>query len=449
MMLASIDAGWWEHFERALLLRDANTLWVVLGVLALGTASGTVGAFLVLRRRALTADAISHATLPGIAMAFMVMLGVGLTGKSLAGLLLGAYIAGLVAMIVIVLIRRTTRLKDDAAIGIVLSVFFGLGICMLSFVQQMPTGNAAGLETFIFGKAATMLLADAQLIGIASLVVIAVIALFFKELGALCFDESWAAARGWPVMALDFLLTGLVALVTVLAIQSVGLVLAIALLIIPASTALLWSRRLVVVVCTSAACGGFSAWMGAMISASIPRMPTGPVIVLVCASLFFVSLFVGRTGVLQRWLSRRTLSRRVDRQHLLRACWEVHEQRGNDEGIDFSILLSHRSWTDRKLTEIIDRCCRHDLLERLDGGAIRLTESGRTRAQQVVRNHRLWEAYLIHHADIAPTHVDRDADAIEHVLDADLVRSLEEVLGTAAGAVPPSPHVIDSGGGAA
>ena len=448
-MLASTHVDWWETFTRALLLQDANTRWVVLGVLALGIASGTIGAFLVLRRRALTADAISHATLPGIAAAFIVMVGIGLSGKSLAGLLLGAYIAGLLAVVVIVLIRRTTRLKDDAAIGIVLSVFFGLGICLLSFVQQMPTGNAAGLETFIFGKAATMLSADAQLIGIASVVVIVVVALFFKELGALCFDHSWAAARGWPVTALDFLLTGLVALVTVLAIQSVGLVLAIALLIIPASTALLWSRRLVMVVLTSAVCGGFSAWMGAMISASIPRMPTGPVIVLVCASLFFVSLFVGRTGVLQRWMSRRTLSRRVDRQHLLRACWEVHEQRGNHNEIEFSLLLSRRSWSDRKLTEVIDRCLRHGLLDRVDGGAVRLTESGLARAQQVVRNHRLWEAYLIHHADIAPTHVDRDADAIEHVLDADLVRSLEEVLGTEAGAVPPSPHVLDGGGGAA
>ena len=153
-MLASTHALWWDTFERALFLRDANTMWVVLGVLALGIASGAVGAFLVLRRRALTADAISHATLPGIAVAFIVMVGAGLTGKSLPGLLLGAYIAGLVAMVVIVLIRRTTRLKDDAAIGIVLSVFFGLGICLLSFVQQMPSGNAAGLESFIFGKAA-------------------------------------------------------------------------------------------------------------------------------------------------------------------------------------------------------------------------------------------------------------------------------------------------------
>ncbi len=448
-MLASTHAIWWDTFERALLLRDANTMWVVLGVLALGIASGAVGAFLVLRRRALTADVISHATLPGIAVAFIVMVGAGLTGKSLPGLLLGAYIAGLAAMVVIVLIRRTTRLKDDAAIGIVLSVFFGLGICLLSFVQQMPSGNAAGLESFIFGKAATMLSGDAQLIGIASLVVIVVIVLFFKEFGALCFDEACAAARGWPVTALDFLLTGLVALVTVLAIQSVGLVLAIALLIIPASTALLWSQRLWVVVVSSAGVGGFSAWLGAMISATIPRMPTGPVIVLVCACLFFLSLFLGRQGVLHRWLARRTLSRRVDRQHLLRACWEVLEQRGGDGDIECSFLLACRSWTDRKLSEVINRCCSRGLITRHPGGKVRLTESGRTRAQQVVRNHRLWEAYLIHHADIAPTHVDRDADAIEHVLDADLVRSLEQVLGTAAGAVPPSPHAIGGCGGAA
>ena len=191
MMLATAGPTWWEAFERALLLRDANTVWVVLGVLALGLASGSVGAFLVLRRRALTADAISHATLPGIAVAFMVMVGMGLAGKSMIGLLVGAYIAGLLAMAVIVLIQRITRLKDDAAIGIVLSVFFGVGICLLSLVQQMPAGNAAGLESFIFGKAAAMLPGDALLIGIVSIIIMLTLAIFFKELNTAISSRSW------------------------------------------------------------------------------------------------------------------------------------------------------------------------------------------------------------------------------------------------------------------
>jgi len=448
MMLATAGATWWEAFERALFLRDANTVWVVLGVLALGLASGSVGAFLVLRRRALTADAISHATLPGIAVAFMVMVGMGLAGKSMIGLLVGAYIAGLLAMAVIVLIQRTTRLKDDAAIGIVLSVFFGVGICMLSLVQQMPAGNAAGLESFIFGKAAAMLPGDALLIGIVSIIIMLTLAIFFKELGVLCFDESWAAARGWPVLALDFLLTGLVALVTVLAIQTVGLVLAIALLIIPASTALLWSRRLVVVVIGSALVGGFSAWLGAMLSATIPKLPTGPIIVLVCASLFFLSLFLGRRGVLPRWLARRSLSRRVDRQHVLRACWEIIESSA-EEDISMGDLLAKRSWSERELATVVERCMRAGTIERIDGDIVRLTSEGRKRARRVVRNHRLWEAYLVHHADIAPSHVDRDADAIEHILDEDLVKSLEQLLGAKAGEVPRSPHAINGGGGGA
>ena len=444
-MLAEVQPGWWDAFVRALLLRDANTVWVVAGVLALGVASGAVGSFLVLRRRALTADAVSHATLPGIAVAFMVMLGAGFSGKSLPGLLLGAFLAGLLSMVVLVLIRRTTHLKDDAAIGITLSVFFGVGICLLSFVQQLPTGNAAGLETFIFGKAATMLAADARMIGIASLVVVVMVGLFFKELGALCFDEAWAAARGWPVLALDFLLTGLVVLVTVLAIQSVGLVLAIALLIIPASTALLWSHRLSIVVLLSALLGGFAAWFGAMLSASIPRMPTGPVIVLVCAVLFIASLVFGRRGIVQRWISRRSLARRVDRQHLLRSCWEIMEQ-DDVASVPLDRLIEWRSWSRRRVGVCIRRCTGRGLLELREGGAVRLTEAGRIRAGRIVRNHRLWEAYLIRHADIAPSHVDRDADAIEHVLDADLISSLEAVLGATAGSVPPSPHVMGGEG---
>ena len=319
---------------------------------------------------------------------------------------------------------------------------------MLSLVQQMPAGNAAGLESFIFGKAAAMLPGDALLIGIVSIIIMLVLALFFKELGVLCFDESWAAARGWPVLALDFLLTGLVALVTVLAIQTVGLVLAIALLIIPASTALLWSRRLVVVVIGSALVGGFSAWLGAMLSATIPKLPTGPIIVLVCASLFFLSLFLGRRGVLPRLIARHSLSRRVDRQHVLRACWEIIESSG-EEDISMGDLLAKRSWSERELATMIERCIRAGTLERVDRDEVRLTSEGRKRARRVVRNHRLWEAYLVHHADIAPSHVDRDADAIEHVLDEDLVRNLEQLLGAKAGEVPRSPHAINGGGGVA
>ena len=147
---------------QVLLLEEYNTRVVVLGVMALGLASGLIGTFLVLRKRALTADALSHATLPGIVIAFMFMVGFGGNGKSLVGLLSGAFVFGCIGVLLILAIRSTTRLKDDAAIGIVLSVLFGLGICLLRLATDLPSGNSAGLSGFIFGKAASMVASDAM-----------------------------------------------------------------------------------------------------------------------------------------------------------------------------------------------------------------------------------------------------------------------------------------------
>ena len=229
---------------RVLLLEDYNTRVVVLGVMALGAASGVVGTFLLLRKRALTADALSHATLPGIAIAFMIVVAFGGTGKSMVGLLLGAFIFGCIGVLSILAIRHTTRLKDDAAIGIVLSVFFGLGLCLLKIASEMPSGSAAGLQGFIFGKAASMVSSDAMTMLAVAVGIVLVTGILRKEFTLLCFDEKFSITQGWPVLKLDVVLMGMVAIVTVIALQSVGLVLAVAMLIIPAASARYWARNI-------------------------------------------------------------------------------------------------------------------------------------------------------------------------------------------------------------
>jgi manganese/zinc/iron transport system permease protein len=403
---------------------------------------------MLLRKRALMGDALSHATLPGIGLAFIIATAMGAAGKSLPILLLGAVVTGVLGVLCILLLRNYTRLKEDAALGIVLSVFFGAGVAVLGIVQKMGTGSAAGLEGFIYGKTASMLSSDALLIGGAAAVVGLACALLFKEFSLLCFDPAYARSEGWPVVALDLVMMALVVAVTVIGLQAVGLILIIALLIIPAAAARFWTDRLLNMVLASAAIGAVSGWFGASLSALVPRLPAGAIIVIVASIIFVFSMIFGTTrGVLVRWAEHVRLSRKVARQHLLRAMYEWAEETGRDaraDGVGFDELLTERSWTPLQLRRVLARAERDDLVYAAPGGRWRPTDEGWAQATRATRNHRLWEAYLITHADVAPSHVDRDADVIEHVLGAPMIRKLEAIVAHEhpGARVPPSPHVL-------
>lgn len=450
----------WDQVARVLTLRDYNTRVVILGVTALGAASGVVGSFLLLRKRALLGDTISHATLPGIAGAFMILVALGGDGKWLPGLLLGAAVTGLLGAVLTAGISHVSRLKEDAALGIVLSVFFGAGVALLGIIQKMKTGSQAGLEAFIYGKTASMLASEAILIGLAAAVVILLCLTFYKEFRLVCFDPGFASAAGWPVFALDALLMALVVVVTVIGLQAVGLLLVIALLIIPPAAARFWSDRLGPMLLVATLIGAASGFLGAVASALTPDLPAGAVIVIVAAGFFALGLVFGPTrGVAARLVRLVRTRRRVARQHLLRALYEWLEAEGRvdaaerepseEAGIPYVDLLEKRSWSRRQLSRLLRAAQREELIRRGVGDTWVLTRRGFPQARRVVRNHRLWEQYLILHADIAPSHVDRDADEIEHVLGAELVEQLEAMMPRepAERALPPSPHHL--GGSAA
>lgn len=447
----------WSEIGRILLWRDYNTRLVVGSTMILGAASGLIGSFLLLRKRSLMGDVLSHATLPGIAGAFMVMALLGGTGKYLPGLLLGALLTGLLGVGCVLVIRSMTRLKDDAALGIVLSVFFGLGIALIGLVQDMPQGSAAGLSSFIYGKTASMVRADLWLILTVTVLVAAASVLLYKQLTILCFDEQFAGALGWRPTLLDVLLMTLVAVITVIGLQSVGLILIIALLIIPAAAARFWTQRLKLMLVSATTIGAAGGWLGASMSAALPKLPAGAVIVVVCAAVFVISMLFGPArGAVPRLVLQWRTNRRIGQQHVLRAMYEAIEQSVGDGALDAEALTatpvaidrlrSARSWSSARLHRLIGQAQRAGLIDRRDA-ALQLTTSGAAGAARVVRNHRLWEVFLITHAEIAPSHVDRDADQIEHVLGTELVQQLERKLGTrGAFDVPPSPHALNHGG---
>jgi manganese/zinc/iron transport system permease protein len=284
------------------LFRDPTFWTVALGSSLLGGVAGALGVFAVLRRESLIGDVMSHAALPGIVLAFLI------TGsRELPPLLLGAALSAGIGALLAVQIPRRSRIKPDAALGLVLSVFFGIGIVGLTVAQQRPTAAQAGLDRFLFGQAATMLRRDVAAIALAALLVLAFLLLLWKEWKLLTFDPVFARACGLPVGALEALLGALMVLTVAIGLPAVGVVLMSALLVAPAAAARQWTDRLERMVVLAGGFGALSGGLGTLMSAGVGRLPTGPLIVLMACGMALLSLLIApRRGILRR---RRTHAR--------------------------------------------------------------------------------------------------------------------------------------------
>lgn len=377
-----------------------NSAVVVAGTAALGLAGGTVGTFLLLRRRALVSDALSHATLPGIAVAFLVGAALGLPERSLPLLLAGAVASGVVGLLTVQALTRFTRLTEDSAIGAVLSVFFGLGVVLLSVIQNLELGGQAGLKTFILGQTAAMAQGEAIAIGLLAAGAALAVALLFKELRVLAFDPGFAAVQGWPVGALDLVLMGLATLVTVIGLQTVGLILVVALLIIPPAAARFWTDRLPALTVAAAVIGALSGWLGATLSALLPKLPAGAVIVLVAGGFFLLSfLFAPARGLVAAALRQGRLRLTFTERRALTDLLDGRPVEGS-----VALWLRLRGY--------------------IRDGA--LTPAGQTAAQAAARDRRLWERFLADYPALLPVHANWGVDPIDSVLSGDMVRLLEE-----------------------
>lgn len=424
-----------DSVTRFLSLADANTRWVVMGSLLLGLASGVLGAFALLRRQALLGDALAHAALPGVCIAFW------LTGsKDPLVLLIGALITGKIGTLSVAGITRYTRIKEDSAIAIVLSVFFGVGIGLLTMILRMPGGNQSGLDRYLFGQAASLLPEDLRImVGLTGGIGV-VTFLLFKELKLITFDPQFAATIGFPVRGLGFLLTAMIVLAVVIGLQAVGVVLMAAMLITPAAAARQWTESLGVMVILAGVFGALAGVLGAFVSAldlstvSGPvRLPTGPLTVVAATFVFVVSLiFAPGRGVLARWRRHRSNRLRVLRENVLKTLFQLDEAARSEGGGRRTVeqVAERRGIAARPVRTEFRRLLRSGLVEGGPGG-VSLSGVGRREARRVVRNHRLWESYLVHAADIARDHVHRDAEAVEHLLPPELVEAIEASLPSA------------------
>lgn len=277
---------------------DYTLRTVALGAAVLGIVSGMLGSFAVLRRQSLLGDAISHAALPGIVLTFLIT-----RSREPVVLMLGALIAGWIATLFMLNITRTTRIKDDSALGLVLSVFFGLGLMLLTFTQRLPDATQAGLDKFLFGQAATLLQRDVITMGIIGGIALGLLVIFWKEFKLVTFDPEYAASLGFPVHVLDVLLTTLLVIAIVIGLQTVGVVLMSAMIVAPAAAARQWTDKLSRMVLLGGLFGALAGVGGTLISSSAERLPTGPVIVLCVSILVLLSmLFAPNRGLLWNWI---------------------------------------------------------------------------------------------------------------------------------------------------
>ncbi|HSK87660.1 MAG TPA: metal ABC transporter permease [Anaerolineales bacterium] len=276
------------------LLFDYTLRTVALGAAILGTVSGMLGSFAVLRKQSLLGDAISHAALPGIVLAFLIT-----RDREPLVLMLGALTTGWIATLFMLALTRTTHIKNDTALGLVLSVFFGFGLMLLTFAQKLPDATQAGLDKFLFGQAATLLQSDVITMGIIGAITLGVLVIFWKEFKLITFDPEYAASLGFPVRVLDVLLTTLLVIAIVIGLQTVGVVLMSAMIVAPAAAARQWTDKLNLMVLLGGLFGALAGVGGTLVSSSAERLPTGPVIVL-CVSVIvlFSMLFATNRGLL-------------------------------------------------------------------------------------------------------------------------------------------------------
>ncbi|MEM1212455.1 MAG: iron chelate uptake ABC transporter family permease subunit [Planctomycetota bacterium] len=427
---------WSETFQVLTLQAGYNTTTVLISTTLLGIAAGIIGVFTLLRKRALMSDALAHATLPGIAGAFIAAALLGFNGRSLPVLLAGATVTGVLGVLTVQWLVRHTRLREDASIGLVLSVFFGAGAVLLSLIQTMQTGNAAGLTGFIYGKTATLSADDARLM--AGIAVAAVVAtgLLLKEFSLVCFNDAFAKVDGWPVSVIDLLMMSLVVIVTVAGLQAVGLILVVAMLIIPAVSARFWTQRVGVLVLLAALIGGLCGYLGSAISALLPRQPAGAVIVLTSGVIFLFSMLVAPSrGILAAALRRLRLKLGIAADHLLELAYLTYRDRppgspgGPVHANAIDQLKRKRGWGPLTSLLVNLHLARRGLGRSSDGYFVP-SPAGLERGRQVCRNHRLWEQYLVSYADIAPSHLDWTVDQVEHVLSGEIVLELEAALQT-------------------
>lgn len=413
-----------EQIWEFLSFSEPNIRYVTFGSILLCSSAAVVGSFIFLKKKALVGDAVAHSVLPGVCLGFILA-----GNKNPVLLISGAFVTGWLSLIVIDYISAKSKIKEDAAIGLILSVFFGIGILLLTHIQHSGNAAQSGLDHFLFGKAAAMVSNDLNVFsGIAFMLIVAVV-LFFKEFTLISFDIDFAKTIGFPVRRLELVLTTLTVLAIVAGIQAIGVVLMAAILITPAAAARFWTDDLKKMVFLAAAFGGFSGFAGAFISYAAPAMPTGPWIVMVISVVALFSFFFApEKGIFMKFISRKKMKNQIQEENILKLLFQLGQKDGDYfRQRTIREILAKRAFKHNQLMAGLKRLKKQGYLENGEG-SWKFTRAGQKKGARMVKLHRLWEVYLTKYLRIASDHVHEDAETIEHIITPELEARLEKLL---------------------
>jgi len=395
----------------------------LFGSIIVSIASAIVGTFAYLRKQSLLGDATAHSMLPGICLAYILF-----STKNTVILLIGAFIFAFLSQWILMFVSQRTKLKKETVLGVVLSVFFGFGIFLLTMIQHSGSGSQSGLDKFLFGKATTISTEDVYVFfGIAVIAVFSII-FFYKDFLATSFDTTFTLSLFGSNKFIDVLYSILVVSVIVVGIQMAGIILISALLITPTVIARNWANSvkpmILIGVCTSVICTG----IGVLISGLVPNVPTGPMIVFCLSCLFVISVVVSPKSSIWRKIKQSSIQWKVFDENILK--YLVKSELGssyNQKKVFVELLSKTFNKSINSTEKSIRRLIENGYIDATDENIL-LTNDGINKAQRLIKLHRLWEVYLVEYVHIAPDHVHEDAESLEHIITPEIERKLEELL---------------------
>jgi manganese/zinc/iron transport system permease protein len=403
---------------------NPNVVYVVLGMIFINSSSALIGTFAFLRKRSLIGDAIAHSLLPGICIGFLFA-----GEKNVLALLTGAVISGWMSIFLVDYIVNHSRIKQDTAIGIVLSFFFALGIVLLTFIQNTGNGNQAGLDHFLFGQAAAITRSEVVLFAIIFVIIAVSVILFYRSFILISFNPDHAISIGLPVRFFEFVLTTLTVLAIAVGIQALGVILMSALIITPAAAARLWTHNLKKLLVIAMVFSVFSGISGAYVSYARAGMPTGPWVIVMLSFIVVMSIcFAPGRGIFSRYLVRMRNAKKITDENILKTLYTITEKNPGIRSFNIAGLTAQRSFDTDSLGLGLKRLVRKGYLSRIHH-EFEFTEAGKTESRRIVRLHRLWEQYLLKRTSIDVDHVHSGAEMIEHIITPEIEKELERELG--------------------
>lgn len=393
--------------------------WAIRALIAsslVGVMCGILGCFIILRNMAMIGDALSHAILPGVVVGFMI------AGHSILAIFTGSVVAGLITAILITLIQRNVKAKEDAAIGIVFTFMFALGVMGISFISRKE-GVHIDMKDFLFGNVLGVANQDLLLTSLITMYIIACVIIFYRYFLITTFQSVIAETMGISSSTIHYFLMLLLSFAVVASLQSVGVILVVAMLIIPASCAYLLTDRLDRMLVISGLIGLLSTISGLLLAIELETTP-GPAMTIVAAFFYFLAIFFApKKGLLVKYLIRRQKQRKIWMEDVLKQMLKLSEK----EELTLQTLNDVGYIKSGKLKSVLRRLSRKDLVN--NGDILSLSDEGEKYATRLVRAHRLWETYLVEKLGLTADQIHEQAEKYEHILTDEFLEKVDKRLG--------------------